>query len=476
MFVFIFNLCGISHESVSKKDIKNSYKSLQKATCPEAGGFLYNDLCKRFQTSLGGNNMTEPRVKGQVRTPLGRLTFGIILGYGCMMLGLMTPAMLLLTFKMIEIDPNGYTSSYGLIAGVGAFFALVGNPLGGALSDRSNNSFGRRRTWMLIGPLVGCAALFWVGYATEVWQVMIGWAIAQLFFNFGMAAYTALIPDQVKEERQGTISGIVGLILPAAVCVGMVLMMLMNGATSDAKWLALSIIGIVGPIISLFVIHDGKVEIIETEKRKETFGEKVSKIYPSPRKFPAFTWAIISKFLLMMGYCSTLYLTVMFVNRMGYTESQATNSVGTLNIVCLIASAATSILGGILSDKFKKQKPFLYGSAFIMVVGILLYAFIPEYTAYIIASAIIGLGFGCFSAVDMALVARILPRKEDAAKDFGLMNVANALPQSIVPAIAPLLLGMGGWTFFYIVLAICVVLGMLAVKPLPEVGSTDSRI
>lgn len=420
--------------------------------------------------------MAEPMIKGQVRTPLGRLTFGIIFGYGCMMLGLMTPAMLLLTFKMIEVDPNGYTASYGLVAGVGAFFALIGNPLGGAISDRTNISFGRRRTWIFLGPLVGCAALLWVGMATEIWQILIGWAIAQLFFNFGMAAYTALIPDQVMEERQGTISGIVGLVLPAAVCIGMVLMMLMNSASSDMKWLVIAIIGITGPIVSLFVIRDGKVEIVKAEQQKLSLGEKISKIYPSPRKFPEFTWAIVSKFLLMMGYCSTLYLTVMLVNRMGFTESQATNSVGTLNIICLIASAVTSIFGGVLSDKFKKQKPFLYGSALIMVFGILLYAFVPQYTAYIVASAIIGLGFGCFSAVDMALVARILPRKEDAAKDFGLMNVANALPQSIVPANAPLLLGIGGWTFFYIVLALCVVLGMAAVKPLPEIGQTNKDI
>ncbi|NGP59309.1 MFS transporter [Paenibacillus thiaminolyticus] len=420
--------------------------------------------------------MAEPMIKGQVRTPLGRLTFGIIFGYGCMMLGLMTPAILLLTFKMIEVDPNGYTASYGLVAGVGAFFALIGNPLGGAISDRTNISFGRRRTWIFLGPLVGCAALLWVGMATEIWQILIGWAIAQLFFNFGMAAYTALIPDQVMEERQGTISGMVGLVLPAAVCIGMVLMMLMNSASSDMKWLVIAIIGIAGPIVSLFVIRDGKVEIVKTGQQKLSVGEKISKIYPSPRKFPEFTWALVSKFLLMMGYCSTLYLTVMLVNRMGYTESQATNSVGTLNIVCLLASAVTSILGGILSDKFKKQKPFLYGSAFIMVLGILLFGFVPQYTAFIVASAIIGLGFGCFSAVDMALVARILPRKEDAAKDFGLMNVANALPQSIVPAIAPLLLGIGGWTFFYIVLALCVVLGMVAVKPLPEIGQKNKDI
>jgi hypothetical protein len=70
----------------------------------------------------------------------------------------------------------------------------------------------------------------------------------------------------------------------------------------------------------------------------------------------------------------------------------------------------------------------------------------------------------------MALVTRILPNKADAAKDFGLMNVANALPQSIVPAIAPLLLHIGGWTFFYLSLSMCIVLSIVALKPLPEVG------
>jgi MFS family permease len=409
-------------------------------------------------------------VNRQGKTTFGRLTFGIMFGYGCMMMALMTPAILLLTFKMIEIDPDGYTSSYGLVAGVGALFALIGNPLGGALSDRTNITFGRRRTWILIGPVIGCIALLWVGFATQVWQIVIGWAIAQLFFNFGIAAYTALVPDQVEQEKQGTVSGLIGLVLPIAMALGMVLMMVMTDVSSNVKWVLMSAIGIVGPIISLFLIKDGKAEIKQEKKANAPLSEKLSSVYPSPRKFPEFTWALISKFLLMMGYCSSLYLTVMLVNRMGFTEGEATASVGTINIISMIAMAITSVFGGMLSDKFRKQKPFLYGSAFIMVLGILVFAFVPHYMAYVIASAVIGLGAGCFTAVDMALVSRILPRKEDAAKDFGLMNVANALPQSIVPAIAPLLLMVGGWSFFYIALAACVVAGILAVKPLPEIG------
>ncbi|NWQ41788.1 MFS transporter [Bacillus sp. EB106-08-02-XG196] len=415
--------------------------------------------------------MAERTMKGQVKTPFGRLTFGIMLGYTFMMVGLLTPAAMLLTFKMMEIDPNGYTASYGLIAGVGAIFALIGNPIGGAVSDRTNIAFGRRRTWILFGPLFGCAALFGIGLATEVWHVVVGWCVAQLFFNFGMAAYTALIPDQVMEERRGTISGLLGLAIPVGIAIGMVLMMLIPSASTLTKWSLVSIIGIVGPIISLFIIRDGKVEISNVVKENVSLKEKLSKVYPSPRRFPEFTWAIVSKFLLMMGYCATLYTTVMFVNRLGYSEAEATTSVGTITLIGLAATSLTSILGGVLSDKLKKQKPFLYGSAFVILVGLLIFTFVPNYTAVIIASVILGLGYGCFSSVDMALVTRILPNKEDAAKDFGLMNVANALPQSIVPAIAPLLLGIGGWTFFYLFLAGFMVIAILALRPLPEIGA-----
>ncbi|PFA20173.1 MFS transporter [Bacillus cereus] len=414
--------------------------------------------------------MSSSLIHGQVRTPIKRLTFGIMFGYACMMIALVTPAMLLLTFKMMEIDPNGYTYSFGLVASIGALFALIGNPLGGAISDRTNIAFGRRRTWIVIGPLIGSVTLLWVGMATEIWQVVVGWSIAQLFFNFGMAAFNALVPDQVPEEKQGTTSGLLGLVAPIAIAIGMGLMTVMADAPLIMKWALLSAIGIMGPIISVLFIKEGKIEIERVKTNQISLTEKLSRIYPSPRKFPEFTWAMLSKFLLMLGFGASAYLTVMLVNRMGYSAAEATSRVATLQIISFACMALTSVLGGILSDKLKKQKPFLYVSAFIMLIGTLVFAFVPDYTAFIIATIVIGLGAGCFTAVDMALVSRILPSKEDAAKDFGLMNIANTLPTSIVPAIAPLLLTTGGWPFFYIALAACILFSIFTIKPLPEIG------
>ena len=61
--------------------------------------------------------------------------------------------------------------------------------------------------------------------------------------------------------------------------------------------------------------------------------------------------------------------------------------------------------------------------------------------------AIGGLGFGLYMAVDLALVADVLPDTDSAAKDLGVMNIAGALPVSIAPAIAPAILAIGGGSY-----------------------------
>ena len=109
-----------------------------------------------------------------------------------------------------------------------------------------------------------------------------------------------------ERRKQGTISGLLGMSLPLGIVVGMVLMTLLTDVSSAAKWTLIAAIGIVGPIISLFLIQEGKVEIISENNTVVPLREKLSKIYPSPRRFPAFSWAVASKFLMMMGYCAPL--------------------------------------------------------------------------------------------------------------------------------------------------------------------------
>src|SRR6478735_6912342 len=88
-------------------------------------------------------------------------------------------------------------NSLALVTSVGALVALFGNPFFGRMSDRTSSRLGMRRPWMVIGVLGGSAGILVVAVAPSIAVVLIGWCIAQLFFNALLAALVAVLPDQV---------------------------------------------------------------------------------------------------------------------------------------------------------------------------------------------------------------------------------------------------------------------------------------
>ena len=97
-------------------------------------------------------------------------------------------------------------------------------------------------------------------------------------------------------------------------------------------------------------------------------------------------------------------------------------------------------------------------------------AIASDFNGYLVGMAISGLGFGMYVAVDLALVADVLPNKEHA-KDLGVLNIAGALPFSIAPAIAPAILaiGSGSYSVLYAVAGVCAIIGAVAILPVKGV-------
>ncbi len=94
-----------------------------------------------------------------------------------------------------------------------------------------------------------------------------------------------------------------------------------------------------------------------------------------------------------------------------------------------------------------------------------------SFNGFLVGMAIGGLGFGVYMAVDLALVADVLPDKDNAAKDLGVLNIAGALPFSVAPAIAPAILAIGGGSYgvLYAVAGVCAVIGAVAILPVKRV-------
>jgi len=59
----------------------------------------------------------------------------------------------------------------------------------------------------------------------------------------------------------------------------------------------------------------------------------------------------------------------------------------------------------------------------------------------------------------------VLPSDEDNAKNLGGVNIAQALPQSLVPAVAPGVIALtGGYSGFFITGAVAGLLGIASVS------------
>ena len=303
-------------------------------------------------------------------------------------------------------------------------------------------------------------------------MIAVFWCLTQIVFNFVYAAFTALLPDQVDEGRRGSISGVLGLAVPFSPIIGLVIMTVMGNTPLSVKYIVLAVISVVTAVVSCILIREGRAEVTRKEKVKEKMpvGVMLSRIYPSPRKYPVFTWGWLTRFFISLAYCSNTYNSIMLMRRYHFSQAQTTATTTLLAVIGMGFLAISSIVGGMLSDKLRKQKPFVAISALVVGVGLIFNAVAPSVTFLIIGNVLGGLGYGIYLAVDMALVARILPNKKDAAKDFGIMNIANTITQSIVPFIGPSLLAVGSWPFFFGSLAMGGVFSALCVIPIPEMS------
>jgi MFS family permease len=106
----------------------------------------------------------------------------------------------------------------------------------------------------------------------------------------------------------------------------------------------------------------------------------------------------------------------------------------------------------------------------IMAVGAVVLAIWQTWEAAMVAAAIMGAGYGTYLAVDQALITQVLPAAKDRAKDLGVINIANSLPQVLGPALAgPVIASLGGYPTLYGLTAVITLLGAILVQPIKSV-------
>jgi MFS family permease len=356
-----------------------------------------------------------------------------------------TPIQFLLPLQVESLTPGSKEGSLSLVLTVGALISLISNPLAGALSDRTSSRLGRRRPWVLWSSVAAVAVLVLLPLAPVVGALALGWAMAQLTLNASYAAVTAIIPDQVPVGQRGTVSAVVGAAQPLGVMVGAIIVALIPQTGVEVgsedvggqgpRYVAVAVILVVTAALFVWRMPDARLPRARVPSIQ--WGPFVRSFWIDPRQHPDFGWVWFTRFLVVLGNAFvTTYLLFFARDVLELAPTEADTTVAGILTYYIGALLIFALVTGPLSDRVGKVRIFVMVASLIIATSLLILAFSRDVTMVTIAAIVMGAGFGSYTAVDLALISRVLPRPEDRAKDLGVVNIANALPQVLAPVIA----------------------------------------
>jgi MFS family permease len=132
-------------------------------------------------------------------------------------------------------------------------------------------------------------------------------------------------------------------------------------------------------------------------------------------------------------------------------------------------------IAGWAGDRLGRRKPLLIAATITGVAGMILIAVAPAVGPFLIGVTLVtGVSAGIMMGTYIAFAIAVMRDKLAAARNLGVINIALTLPFSIVPFIAPMLLGIGGGTTNYVAL---VVFGavLMAAGAAPLLGIRSER-
>lgn len=350
----------------------------------------------------------------------------------------------LLPNQIAALDPANKANNLALMFAITSVFSTLATPIAGALSDRTRGPWGRRAPWIAIGSLIGSISLFGVSWMTSFWSMMVLWVMAAIAYNSMQPAMTTLIADRFAPETRGSVSGIVGAGMTAGLTAGT----FVAGYLAGQQVLAYGLFAAAIAVSCLaFVLVNREPSSAAMPTRRFDWGDFARGFWISPRKHPDFAWAFLSRFTIYMGYQAVAaYLLYILRDYIRLSDDASNVAIANMAMVTFVCLVVTSLASGWLSDRMQRRKPFVIAGSLIMGCAMVAPLVAPSMDGMWVYAAVIGVGYGMFMSIDMALMTQVLPKRElgEEGKDLGVLTTAVNIPQIISPVMAAVLLSLSG--------------------------------
>jgi MFS family permease len=395
--------------------------------------------------------------------------FFVLLALYCAVLSVLLPN------QIQAIDPANKARDLAIVFAITSVFSTCITPIAGALSDRTRTRWGRRTPWIVCGSVVGAVSLFTASQMQTLWTITFFWVLAGASLNSMQAALTTIVADRFPEHERGTVSGFVGAGMTAGGTIGIVVAGYLASSLTFAYALFASAIAIA---CLSFVVLNPEPPVHGPRPEPMKTGAFFRSFWISPRKHPDFAWAFFGRFSIYMGYQGIVtYLLYILQDYIGLGLDDANRMIAKLSTVTFVALVFAGLGSGLLSDAIGRRKPLVFFASFVMGIALTVPLFAGSVTAMYWYAALMGLGYGAFMSVDMALMTQVLPKSLDendsasTGKDLGILMSAINVPQILSPVWCAWLLSLSGnnYQWLFISAMVFVYAGSFFVLPIKSV-------
>ncbi|MFR1436998.1 MAG: MFS transporter [Bifidobacterium dentium] len=392
----------------------------------------------------------------------GFIIFGVLWMSG---LGIVSAVLLPMHYKTIEgVNPDALI---GIVNAFTAVASLIANLMFGNFSDRSRSRFGRRTPWILFGAVLGGVTLFLTGTTHNAVLLTIFYCACMFGLNCMIAPMVAILSDRVPSGIRGTMSAFYG----AGATIGSPIGTMLGALFIKNLIPGFAVAGVLmflGGVVSMLIMP--KEESADFLPKDEGSLKDVLVSFRPPAFHGAhdFYKAFVGRFCMLVSYqMIAVYQLYIIQNYIGQSVDESAVTVSVVSMIMMVMSLVGSFISGPVSDIIGRCKVPVVVASVLFAIGIAMPWVFPSSMGMYLFAGIAGLGYAVYSAVDQALLVDVLPNKEEAGKDLGILNMATTLGQMCGPIVMSALVVNLGYNFAFptsIALAIIGCFFIMAIK------------
>jgi predicted MFS family arabinose efflux permease len=274
--------------------------------------------------------------------------------------------------------------------------------------------------------------------------------------NFFQGAMLAIVPDRIAPERRGLASSIMGVGGPLGSLVGVNLAALLPAPTGYVVLAAM-----LAATTGAFIVFARDAPM------REGAAERVTSRPPSRRPGPAailgtlrafrsrdFSVAFAIRVLMFVTQFSiNNYLLYVLQDHIGVAHLPGHNAqvaAGVLNSLRTLVTLGAIFAAGWFAHRTEKRRDFVRIYAIGMSLAMLVPALSPTWPGMILFGLIGGVAMGVYSAIDLALMAHVLPDRNASGRDLAILVMAGAAAQFLAPIIGGVFIKQLGYDALFL--------------------------